>query len=662
MIMRKLSRRSLHMVKRSPTLLLRYIRDLAETGGASELPDRVLVERFASQRDEAAFAALVRRHGELTLSVCRRVLGQDEDAEDVFQAVFLVLSRKAATLRRKEAVGSWLFGVAHRLALRARQSTRKRREREARAREGPTGDVLDELTVREAQLVLYEELARLPEGERAPLVLCYLQGLTRDEAAQRLGCPLGTLKHRLERARERLHQRLTRRGIGLGAALPTLLLTRTPAPAISADLVSRVVQAGVAFASGSASGGALSLPAVTLAESALNVAILGKVKVAAICLLMMIACLSLGQSQSLDTPPAAARGVDRGGPEDDDRPKAPAAPLALAQHDAKELSQAIDPPPPRAAGPVAAASTKPRWRSDQWEEHARLAGHRGTVRALAFAADSTRLVSAGDDGQIRVWDVARKKELCASKELKAHSPRALALGAADIVAVGTIDGSVFLWDLRGEQAVKAAFRGRGSGVRALTFGDDGHSLAWLRGDGAVQWQHTPERSSPPPAGAAEHVGCVAFSRNGRRVAWGRDDGSVTLWDAAASVETGRLRIHSHQVWCMAFSADGGVVASADHFATLLVWDSASGRALLEQAHCKGGPPAALAFSPDGRIVALAAATGIHLWELDSRRKLADLRGQPREVRAVAFSPNGQFLAAAGSDGSVTVWAASAVEP
>src|SRR5262249_35440370 len=134
--------------------LLRYLRALPVTRQASELPDRELVQRFADQRDKEAFAALVRRHGELVLGVCRRVLGHEQDAEDVFQAVFLVLSRKAATLRHKEAVGPWLFGVARRLALRARQQARQRRGRQGHAVERPPDDPLAELTVREAQAVL----------------------------------------------------------------------------------------------------------------------------------------------------------------------------------------------------------------------------------------------------------------------------------------------------------------------------------------------------------------------------------------------------------------------------------------------------------------------------------------------------------------------------
>jgi WD40 repeat protein len=141
-----------------------------------------------------------------------------------------------------------------------------------------------------------------------------------------------------------------------------------------------------------------------------------------------------------------------------------------------------------------------------------------------------------------------------------------------------------------------------------------------------------------------------------------NDGSIQLHGATGKYEVAHFRIHKHQVWCVALSADGRKAGSADHFATMVVWDRATGRTLLEQAHCKGGPPAAMAFSPASRVAALAAATGIHLWDLESGRKLADLPGQPRGVQALAFSPNGQFLAAAGSDGSITMWTASPADP
>src|SRR5579872_2148586 len=142
------------MVNRTSTLLIRSIHEVAGIPGSSELTDRQLVELFADRGDEEAFATLVRRHGSMVLGVCRRILRHEQDAEDVFQAVFLVLSRKASGLSKKEAVGPWLFGVAYRLALRARQKGRKRQEREARSQKAIAGEAFDELTLREARVVL----------------------------------------------------------------------------------------------------------------------------------------------------------------------------------------------------------------------------------------------------------------------------------------------------------------------------------------------------------------------------------------------------------------------------------------------------------------------------------------------------------------------------
>jgi RNA polymerase sigma factor (sigma-70 family) len=284
------------MAKASPTLL-RFVRGLTEAG---ELSDHDLVQRFADGRDDSAFTALVRRHGGMVLGVCRRVLGNEHDAEDVFQAAFLVLSRKAGSLRHKNAVGPWLFGVAHRLALRARQQGRNRQERESRVVERPTATALDKLTVREVQSVLDEELARLPERDRGPLVLCYLQGLTRDEAAQRLGCPLGTLKSRLARGRAILHRRLTRRGVAVNDVLATLLLPGACTSAMPVPLAARAVQAGIAFAGGSTVGGAVGLHAAALAKGFLQAAFLAQLKIGAACFLMTAAGVVLILSSSRD--------------------------------------------------------------------------------------------------------------------------------------------------------------------------------------------------------------------------------------------------------------------------------------------------------------------------------------------------------------------------
>jgi RNA polymerase sigma-70 factor (ECF subfamily) len=173
--------------------------------------DAELVSRFATDRSEEAFAALVRRHGPLVLSVCRRLLGSLPDAEDAYQATFLVLARRAGSLAQPERLGNWLYGVASRIARKARTSCRRRqaRERQARPRSwlSSPAAVDDDLGA-----ILREELSRLPEKYRTAVGLCYLEGKTNAEAARLLRWPAGTVKGRLSRARELLRDRLTMRG------------------------------------------------------------------------------------------------------------------------------------------------------------------------------------------------------------------------------------------------------------------------------------------------------------------------------------------------------------------------------------------------------------------------------------------------------------------
>ncbi len=237
--------------------LLRQVNQLAQASALREVADKELLERFAGQRDQEAFAVLVRRHGSMVLAVCRSVLRQEQDAEDACQATFLVLARKAGSLQRPEAVGPWLHGVAYRLALRARVSQRRTEvqpgERgvstpccdEAR----PAADPAAELMLREGHALLHEELARLPARYRGPLVLYYLQGSTRAEAAQQLGCPVATLKSRLERGRKLLRTRLARRGLTLPAALSGLLLHEVAGTAwVQAGFARTTSAAAAAFA------------------------------------------------------------------------------------------------------------------------------------------------------------------------------------------------------------------------------------------------------------------------------------------------------------------------------------------------------------------------------------------------------------------------------
>jgi RNA polymerase sigma factor (sigma-70 family) len=223
---------------------------VAEVGGAGP-PDHDLLGRFLHGRDEAAFAALVRRHGPMVLGVCRRVLKHAHDAEDACQATFLVLARRAACIRQRQAVGSWLHGVAYRVARKLQATVARRAAREGALGEPEQADTTAEVTWREVRLVLDEELARLPEKYRAPLVLCYLEGMTQDEAARQLGWAHGVLRGRLDRGRDRLRARLARRGLSLSAALLGAALAETGAPAaVRAALVVATVRAALPGAAG----------------------------------------------------------------------------------------------------------------------------------------------------------------------------------------------------------------------------------------------------------------------------------------------------------------------------------------------------------------------------------------------------------------------------
>jgi RNA polymerase sigma-70 factor (ECF subfamily) len=241
--------------------------------GAADPPtDAQLLQRFASHRDDAAFALLVERHGPLVLSVCRRVLGTVQDAEDAFQATFLVLARKAGTIRDPGLLGNWLYGVASRIARKARATVHKRQMYEKQAKLLPSLQAESAVDADDLRPVLDEELSRLPEKYRAALVLCYLQGKTNEEAARLLHWPTGTVKGRLARARELLRNRLIRRGLQASALLlAAFLLQQRAHGAVPRSLAQATVKGGVAFAGdGTLSSSALSPRAVRMAEGVLG--------------------------------------------------------------------------------------------------------------------------------------------------------------------------------------------------------------------------------------------------------------------------------------------------------------------------------------------------------------------------------------------------------
>jgi RNA polymerase sigma factor (sigma-70 family) len=192
------------MANKQSALILRHLRKIVGDPQVGRQSDRQLLQQFLSKQDEAAFAALVRRHGSMVLAVCQSILHHEQDAQDASQATFLVLARKAGSIRNQESVGSWLHGVAYRLALKASKGKRRIGETEKRGMRAPriadspirrlAGSPVDDLTWRELREVLHQELSRLPEKNRLPLILCYLEGKTQEEAARQLGWTAATLR------------------------------------------------------------------------------------------------------------------------------------------------------------------------------------------------------------------------------------------------------------------------------------------------------------------------------------------------------------------------------------------------------------------------------------------------------------------------------------
>jgi RNA polymerase sigma factor (sigma-70 family) len=276
--------------------LLRYIRRSASIPATDELSDGALLDRFIAERDQRAFAALAERHGAMVLQTCRWVLGNADDAEDAFQGTFLVLARKAAVIHPRESLAAWLRSVARRVALNIRAARIRYHESgsllqaPADRRAGP----LAELSAREVLAIMDEEVQRLPEQYRLPIILCCLNGLTLEEAARQLGWTTGSVKGRLERGRARLHDRLMRRGLTFAATLAIVEASRATASTVGlAGLAARTIPGALAFAAGQGMVSGISTSAAAVAGRVGRAMALPRFTMAAV-LLVTTAALGAG--------------------------------------------------------------------------------------------------------------------------------------------------------------------------------------------------------------------------------------------------------------------------------------------------------------------------------------------------------------------------------
>jgi RNA polymerase sigma factor (sigma-70 family) len=667
--------------------ILHHVCSLIAARRTEGLSDRDLLESFLAHQDEDAFAALVRRHGAMVLGVCRRALGHLQDAEDACQAVFLLLARKAATVRKRHALGSWLHGAAFRVASNLRRERARRRDRERTVADVAQPDTAADVTWREVKVALDEECARLPERYRTALVLCYLEGKTREEAARQLGWSLSTLHGRLERGRELLRARLTRRGLTLSAALfGTFLTEQGPAATLTSTFAFKTARTATLLAAGQSLSGVASPQVVALAEGALTAMSMSPWKIVAVTALT-VGLLGLGAG-------VATKSL---------------RPTDQAQAQEKQPNQ----PAVKDVGRRLPAST--------WQERVSLRGHTGFV-STTFSPDGKTLATAGQDGVVRFWDTATWRQrgpaarvllqagdsimsvafapdgnsalalvtnrmpnvphIPASALVEINSGKVLAtLAGSDpilspdgkILATGSL-GTVRLWDaatgkarltldLAGDWRTPTRFlrgKGRGSGD-FLAFSPDSKLLATSKLGRVRLWELATGKEALNVPGYLPR-----FSPGGTLLATAEPDRTVKLWDLATGKERAVLRGHTLPYLDLQFSPDGTLLATVGDFygyaadadpnaqpkevavkrpVEAKLWEVATGKERLTLPGQIIGSDYAF-FSPDGRSLAYRRAYPeggdfLTIWDLDVNR----VRFHLSQWDEALFSPDGKVVAA-----------------
>jgi RNA polymerase sigma factor (sigma-70 family) len=664
------------------------------TGTLAGLGDGLLLERFIARRDEVAFEELLARHGPLVLGICRRWLDDPRDVEDAFQATFLILVRKAAALRNRSALSSWIYGVALRVVRRARGKAVGRRIRERPISEEPADRARtpEEYTGDEILATVDEEIRRLPDNQQLAVILCLREGYTHEAAARELGWPIGTVKSRIATARQTLARRLSRRGLapsGVAAALRPGLGLAERTIAISPHLVRLTLEtARDSAASSSIPSAGTSATVAGLVREVMVMTLVTRLRAAAL-VLMALGTLAWSVPVLL-----GAREAGKGPPASEPQ----ATPIAAASPSrSPKVDRYGDPLPTGAAMRLGTV----HFRDDQYIGH------------LAYSPDGRFVVTGNGEGRLQVWDARDGKKLRPidvgvenirdfafspdgnliatigfqyepGRNADAHyltfidvaTGRPVRRGEWDekddtwrmayapdgkTVATASGDGTLRLWDVA-TASIQHQERWDKSRYPAFAFSPDAssHLLAITGEQGLSLWDVANHRHVRKIAiDGISRLRCLAFSPDGMILAAGlsASKGETRLWRVSDGTPVGRfVRTEDAEVYHVAFSPDGKVLAANGHGGWLMLIDVATGKELepLSGIHLAEG---SLAFSPDGRTLATTGGEHVlHLWDVATGEdRLATPEAHLGPVGAFAFLDDGKTLVSGSDDRTVRTW-------
>jgi RNA polymerase sigma factor (sigma-70 family) len=639
-----------------------FLRQLTRRMAAEQLAeqsDRQLVERLLAGPDEAAFEALVCRHGPMIYRVCWRVLQHAEDSEDAFQATFLLLARKISSIKKRDSLASWLHEVARRIALEGRKHAASRHRHEARAPNPPEAPP-DEITWKELRTVLDTELASLPDKLRSPLILCYLEGRSQEEAARQLGWSKSTLLRRLEEARTALGRRLRRKGFVWPAAVLGLLVSDSLAPAaLSTKLIGSTVEAAACALVGRTAAGMVSAKVTALTEGVMKAMFTSKLN--SVIFAALLAAVLVGGA--ILTPIGAGSVV------------LTCALSGAGEPQAKEADH-------QTAVPKSIVGVGEGVVRVAWSPNGKfLAVVNNIFEVEEREIDGQKKKVGHDNCTLMLWDVEKKEWMPTTVRLGpkvrveslAVSPdsKTLAFGLLDPTSLSGYE--IRLVDVeKGKEKKSFPFdKGRGW-LSGVGFTPKGTLAAWGRGESFVNQDGKIESISVvkffdvdkleevDEIKNTRRLACTSFASSSDRkwAAFGYEN-TILIQDLSENRKTNKaiaLEGHSKPIFALAFAVDPKLLVSGSYDNTVKVSDVSNGK-VLHTLTTDDQQLNAVALSPDGKTVALGILTRkdekitgqeVRLFDVQTGKLKRTLKVTGTvQLRTLAFSPDGRTLATGG---------------